>query len=744
VSKRDDFLGILDKVTVIIVPRFNMDGAYAWNRGTTSLAPVGHAGLGTSGLDMNRDFMGFESVIVRTIRQLQIGYDPIVSLCAHEMNYIVDAEYVDGRANGYRRGYEPPVTTSIASNVNLDQGVRDLGRNIYEPATKSLLESRRIGWNWYRAGTGSATEQTIPYNEVVSSDGVTGPLSGDIRLYQTVSDFELMPEEGIGINGVGLGNQSLVFVHESANPQHASTLRFSYLRRVYAHYTAALAICQTAASRLNDIMPVMNAARVKEIAATEPISFWGTVPPTKDDLHNVFEYASWQKVMSPDVILGIRYGTRPIKAIRAWDSVRDPAVTVTRPVAYIIPKEHYEAAIRLFYTGVKLERLTADQALEVETYTVNGISSSPNQNPSGSTSQMNRVITPLGANAPTKITKTVNFSKDSFIVRMDQLGASYAALALEPSAIRNYGNYYLSRTQGASGNTARIPAWYRDTFLPVEVGQDFPIYRYVKTTLPATYPANMNLPMMLTMVEKVHSPTQEEVAEMKKELGFVTLKYISKFELPVLSSDISYKTMANVSLNEAFMLPNGDIVDIKDEFVLDGNKVILVAPKGLDGSEIYAAKKGGGYLKVYQKELDPVAPEEVLAGGKAPTGAEISGKKLVWTTLFKGEGVILSNKMLAGYKIAYVNPAASGAGYTLKFEGDKVTAHFEKKDITNGIAEVYLIANDSDPADGFDKLLIIEFKGKTNGLLEGCNAGYPLIILLTLIPFIAAARKKWL
>jgi hypothetical protein len=740
---------ILDKVTVIIVPRFNVDGAWNIQRGTTATAPVGHCGQGSGGVDMNRDFVAFETPLVRAIRQLQIMYDPIASYCGHQQGYTFDSEYAQTPAgtmvaNNYRRGYDVKLTTSMTYNLNVDKRVRDLGYYLYEPATKKVLEDTKLGWNRYIGGSISAAmghgtfpQTIIPLNEVVSSDGKTGPLSGEIRYTTGHTDFALVPEEGIGINGTALANQSIVFVYEVSSV----SVRLDYLRRSYAQYLGALEICRTAAINIDFIMDAHKAARATEIARSEPLSFWGRAPLPEDDVRNVLEYTTWKKEDTPEVVNSIKLGSRPIKWILAHFATRDPNASVTRPIAYIIPKDRYEAAIRLFYAGVKLERLTSDQTVNVEAYTVTSAGSN-NLSPSGSTSQVSQAIRSV-----TRANKSITFPKDSFVVRMDQLGASLAGLAIEPMAIRNYGNMYLSRSPSTT-----VPTWYRDTFFPVSTDLEYPSYRYITSASNpiTTYPANMNLPFMLTMVEKVHAFTQEEIAKIKTDLGLTSdPKYVSKFQLPLLSSDVTYKNMANVVVNEAFMLPNGDIVKIDPQCVLDGRIVKIIAPNGLDGNMIFAENNNGSYTKIYQKVIDPVAPEDVLVGGKAPEGAQIVGKKLVWTEPFIKQGTILSNSMLSGYKIANVPiDAPDVAGhYKVRVEGDEVIAYFDSIHIVNGSASVFLIKDTSVPSNMYyDAVLQIEFKGRNATPCDdewtGCNAAGSLLVLLTLIPFMVIRRKK--
>lgn len=591
-GKHDD---ILEKVTVVIVPRFNVDGAFNVQRTTTSLAPVGHAGQSVVGVDMNRDFIAFETPLVRAMRQLIIAYDPVVTICGHEFGYTFDQEFMDGRdtPTGFRRGYQTALTTTMTLNLNVDRRVRNLGQHIIEPAIKRLLRERGLGWCWFPGSTAAAAVPTgtTPwpatqlrdgeFGQVISADGVTGPVPGHVQFATFASDFALVPEEGIGINGIALGNQSIVLVTEAASVGG----RLDFLRRSYAHYLANLAAAQSAADNIDTIMRAVNAARATEIARTEPLSFWGTWPRVRRDVRNVLEYADWRKENTPDVVNAVRFGTRPIMSVRARESQRDPIAQVTRPVAYIIPAEHYEAAIRLFYTGAQLERLVADTTLEVEVYTVLATGAA-NVSPHGATAQAFAAIREVS-----KTTRYVTFPRDSFVVRMDQLGASLVGLALEPMAIRNYGNFFLSRTRGLPANPAatdaqrtnsmRIPEWYRYTFLPVAVGQEFPAFRLMNPVLPETYPANMNVPFMLTSVAKVHSPTQDDVEKIRASLRLENApEFISYLELPVLPGH---------SVNEAFLLPDGTRVDFGDFTSDSTRRVLIVAPEGLTGNIYFAA-----------------------------------------------------------------------------------------------------------------------------------------------------------
>jgi hypothetical protein len=329
----------------------------------------------------------------------------------------------------------------------------------------------------------------------------------------------------------------------------------------------------------------------------------------------VIEYKDWRKENIPEVVNQIGAGVRQTYEVRAWfATISDkPESWVMRPTAYILHKDQYLAATRIFYTGnAKIERLAEDTDIPVECYVVREIGDTTisEQNGGGSTPQI-----PTGIRQVSSFPAVKRFPKDSFVVRMDTLGGIMSALLLEPMGTNNFGNMWISRSQGTSGNTLRIPEWYRNNFLPARLNEEFPSYRY-SASIDAlkTYPARLNLPFMLTAVERVHSPNLEDVAKIRNQLNLeIDPEYVSLFELPVLSTDSDYKKMSNVDLNEAFLLHDGKEVKITADHILNGNDwnikslsyatnppvVLVVAPKGFNvESDIYLARNNGTYDKI--------------------------------------------------------------------------------------------------------------------------------------------------
>jgi len=91
----------------------------------------------------------------------------------------------------------------------------------------------------------------------------------------------------------------------------------------------------------------------------------------------------------------------------------------------------------------------------------------------------------------------------------------------------------------------------------------------------ATYPAHLNAPIVLTAVNRVHSPTQEQIEAMRVALGLEAApEYISVLEFRGYMA----------GLPSGLVLPNGEIVDLDTST----GATLIVAPEGLSGP-IFAA-----------------------------------------------------------------------------------------------------------------------------------------------------------
>jgi len=140
------------------------------------------------------------------------------------------------------------------------------------------------------------------------------------------------------------------------------------------------------------------------------------------------------------------------------------------------------------------------------------------------------------------------------------------------------------------------------------------------------------------MVEKVHSPTLEELKLIRDKLGLANLpEYVSKLELPVLAAR-DYKNTPNHLITEAFLLPNGEVVDLS-EFVT-GNRVTIVAPAGLENGRVYIAKSDGDgdfdLVKVNEGPLDDVYAEAFVVKDK--NGNMNTLTIVVWKVYREGSG----------------------------------------------------------------------------------------------------------
>jgi Zinc carboxypeptidase len=102
----------------------------------------------------------------------------------------------------------------------------------------------------------------------------------------------------------------------------------------------------------------------------------------------------------------------------------DPAITVTKPTAYIIPQAWEHVIARLALNGVQLKRLKTDTALEVESYFIGDFKNRDAWEGHYFHSKVQ----------VTKKTQRLTFHKGDYVVSVDQNANRYIVETLEPQA----------------------------------------------------------------------------------------------------------------------------------------------------------------------------------------------------------------------------------------------------------------------------------------------------------------------
>jgi hypothetical protein len=535
-----DLNALLDRVSVIIVPRYNVDGVYKLQRGTDSIQPwtygtnvsnaINQTGAisRVSGLDQNRDNTGFESPIVRIIHQIWNDYEPHFIADGHQM----------GATIGTSTWFDFDIATLFTSNPNTPEELdilahdgitvkadptQSLSWNRNNPDSlehlckKALRDAGLEWWNYIGTSWGSNTTGPNPFEY---HNGTNWVAVGATTNYQLANGGyqEGNPEEGITDSAARIKG-AFGLLAEGRTPSGVTT---NYARRIQAHEVVYETIIKAFADPVRGpiLKDAVDRARVAmatgksvrtdvkpedlviAIQNQPPVSAEIEIPgepgvPVVRLARNPVNSADPDPVVSKD-IMPIRI-SRSRRVIALPEADREHS-TVKRPTAYIIKCDDATAA-RIAYTGVRIERLAEPATVPVEYYTVTGFGSNVNFR-----GAYNVTVSQLstGIASVDKGTKTMTFPKNTYVIFMDQYNSVHASLTVEPSGGRNFGNYWFNRAEHS-----------KKGFLPVALGQDYPAYRYMGnasalktyfafdiTTLPFVAETHIEWPLMLTQESK--------------------------------------------------------------------------------------------------------------------------------------------------------------------------------------------------------------------------------------------------
>ena len=489
---------VLDKVSVVILPRYCVDGAFKYQRGTDAIRPV------RTNLDQNRDNTSFESPITRIVHRMVNLYRPDVTADLHEMGYGVTTERDAARKTlGYKDYQLEEIQTLVAPLKNVPAAVRTMATNLFEANVDKDLRAHHMRTHWYTMSDGAYVSADV-------WDG-TKLVSGEVYQIKTIQEGN--PDEGITDPSFSL-KPAISILFESRSPK----VRVNYLSRTYAHSLAAESILNTAATNADALKATLAAAR------QEMIDLGKTVDPNDQvvlwSAHDRVPNQQRETLVFNAARTGLETRFVPFTALRVKNLTT--LKSVVRPRAYIIPAtipDLDKVAVRLACTGARLERLTQETPVEVEAYTITKAGRPADQAPRGcGFSGLSLIVTEV-----TSATKTVTFPKDSLVVYMDQTAGTHAALALEPLGNRSYANYWMTHVNDKSGGEIG--------FLPAALNQEFPAYRYMKNDRLDSYAVMMDAPFVDgTMITDILPLTKEQMTRHEEALGGPLL-YVSHFRV---------------------------------------------------------------------------------------------------------------------------------------------------------------------------------------------------------------------
>lgn len=303
---------LLERISVVIMPRGNPDGAHYFWRGTARC------------VDINRDHLKVDLPETYAIRRMTHEYQPDVFVDAHEFS--VATRWVE-KFNAVQ-SYD--FTMAYATHPNVARPLNEVAERVFSRTIARDVEKAGYTHFWYF---------TTGYN--VKDKRVAG--GGNA------------PD--IGRNYAGLQN-SLSFLVETRG---VGIGRDSFARRVHTHYVVMKSLLQSAADNADEVRRVVRDARAEVIQRGRA--------PAADDMVAVTlkNPARVQQLTMADPESG-----EPKIVEVEWLDPREaqPGLTRARPYAYLLLPSHTEVARRLAMSGIEVGRLSKATELEVESFDV--------------------------------------------------------------------------------------------------------------------------------------------------------------------------------------------------------------------------------------------------------------------------------------------------------------------------------------------------------------------------------------
>ncbi len=303
-----DLNPLLDRVTVLVVPRANPDGAARFTRVTAN------------GIDINRDHVKFDLPETAIVHRAMNAYQPQVVVDCHEFSVFNRWVQKWGVINAY------DMTLIYATNPNVPPELTRFADSTFKSGITAALEAAGYRHGWY---------YTTSYRESdkrVQMGGLAPDISRNTFGLQGSISF-LLETRGVGI------------------------VRDHFLRRVHTHVVALEAVLRTTSANAERVMRTVAGIRDSIARAT----------PAAPIVVTSRQKATERTLAMLDPVTG---ADRPL-TVPFDDSLDAEALLVRpRPFAYVLPPAYRDLARRLALNGVAVERLARPTALDVDVYRV--------------------------------------------------------------------------------------------------------------------------------------------------------------------------------------------------------------------------------------------------------------------------------------------------------------------------------------------------------------------------------------
>jgi hypothetical protein len=306
---------LLAKVSVVIVPRGNVDGAAADRR------------VLASGADPNRDHLLLSQPEIRALHRTMRALPPDVVFDHHEFS--VAWRWIE-KFGGLQAS---DVMILEATNPIIPKALTDIERELYRPALEKAIEAHGLAPHDY------VTTGVDRADKRVSLGGTGADIARNtFGLGGSVSYL-------IETRGVGIGLQS-------------------YQRRVATHYLLAKAVLEVTAADPQGLLKRLGAARA--MAASD-----------RSDL--VVSHQEGEREIELPLIDPQSGAAKPTKVRLVDSRDIRPVDVRRRPRAYLVLRGADAVAERLALNGVSVCRVTAPVTLEVEAYDVTRLAATTNR-----------------------------------------------------------------------------------------------------------------------------------------------------------------------------------------------------------------------------------------------------------------------------------------------------------------------------------------------------------------------------
>lgn len=375
---------LLNHVVVCIIPVYNIDGAM--NRGCCSRANQnGPAEYGFRGnarnLDLNRDFIKCDSENAKSFSGIFSEWDPDV---------LVDTHVSDGADYPY-------VMTLISTQHNKLNPV--LGNFLKHEMTPALFDRMK-----------EKNDEMCTYiNSFDYDDSPDKGIAGFLEIPRFSTGYAAL------FNTIGFVAETHMFK--------------PFAQRVQSTYNLLLSVLEFTSNEFQKIGELRKRAK-EDCAVRKNFDLQWTLDTTKFELITFKGYEAKYKTSNVTRLQRMYYDQKATyeKQIRFYDEYQG-AVSVVKPLAYIVPQAWKEVIHRMKLNRIKMEMLNRDTAIETEAYYIENFSTSREPYEGHYLHSRPEIR---------KEKQKINFFKGDYIIYTNQECNRYIVETLEPQGVDSW------------------------------------------------------------------------------------------------------------------------------------------------------------------------------------------------------------------------------------------------------------------------------------------------------------------